>query len=276
MWLKGGEVLATVRIFIPLFNAQEFILDTLKSVSAQTYTDWDCVISDDKSTDNSVEIVKQYIKNDSRFNLILNEKHLNVASNWNLSKVNNNSVATKILCSDDVLYPNCIEHQLKVLKDNKTSAVFSRRDICLPSGRKITPHTPLYGKRISAKNAFGKYINSGRNIFGEPVSALFDTRDLLESNGFSELHQYTLDLSGYFEITKNKFITLDKEIVGYFRVSKKQWSYRIKHNQNLAQLEFKQFLIQNNYANSTKLGFLVGEIKGRIFTLLRAIIYRFS
>jgi len=268
--------LATVRIFIPLFNAQDYVLETLKSVSAQTLTDWDCVISDDKSTDKSVEIVKQYIKNDSRFHLILNEKHLNVASNWNLSKLNNNSVATKILCSDDVLYPTCLENQLTVLKENNTSAVFSRRDIILPNGRKITPNMPKYVERISAKEAFGIYIKSGRNIFGEPVSALFNTRDLLESNGFSELHQYTLDLSGYFEITKNKYVSFDKEVVGYFRVSKKQWSYRIKHDQNMAQLEFKKFLIQNEFAQSTKLDFFIGEIKGRLFTLLRALIYRFG
>ena len=265
-----------MRIFIPLFNAQDYIQETLESVAAQTYSDWDCVISDDKSTDSSVEIVKHFIKNDSRFKLILNEKHLNVAANWNLSKLNNNSLATKILCSDDVLYPNCIEHQLDVLQENKTSAVFSRRDIYFPNGRKITPNTPIYKKSLTAREGLEMYIRTGRNIFGEPLSALFSTKDLLESNGFSEMHQYTLDLSGYFEITKNKLITFDSEVVGYFRISKKQWSYVIKHNQNSAQLEFKKFLIQNDFVNSSKFAFVIGEIKGRIFTLLRALIYRFG
>ena len=268
--------MATVRIFIPLFNAQDYIVETLQSVANQTYPDWDCVISDDKSTDNSVEIVQKFIKTDPRFTLILNEKHLNVAANWNLCKKNNGSFATKLLCSDDVLYPNCISHQLKVLEDNQTSAAFSRRDIVLPSGRKITPHSPLYANKLTSKKGFELYIKSGRNIFGEPVSALFKTKDLLESNGFSELHQYTLDLSGYFEITKNKSISLDKEIVGFFRVSKKQWSYRIKHNQNSAQLEFKKFLISSNYAQVNKFTFIISEIKGRLFTLLRALIYKFG
>ena len=272
--LKGGEILATVRIFIPLFNAQDYVLETLKSVSAQTFTDWDCVISDDKSTDNSVEIVKQYIKEDSRFHLILNEKHLNVATNWNLSKSNNNSVATKILCSDDVIYPNCIEHQLKILEENRTSAVFSRRDILLPNQKKITPRTLVNASLISAKEAFEIYIRAGRNIFGEPVSALFNTKDLLESNGFSEFHKYTLDLSGYFEITKNKFVSFDKDVVGFFRVSKNQWSFELKNNQNSAQLEFKNFLRRNGYVKSSKLDFILGEIKGRFFTLLRALIYK--
>lgn len=266
--------MATVRIFIPLFNAQDYIKETLESVVGQSYTDWDCVISDDNSTDKSVEIVKNFIRNDSRFKLILNEKHSNVAFNWNLSKVNNNSVATKILCSDDYLFPNSIAHQLQVLKTNNTSAVFSRREILLPKGRKLIPNMPLYNSRISAKEAFGFYVKSGRNIFGEPVSALFNTRDLLESKGFSELHEYTLDLSGYLEITKNKYVSLDREIVGCFRVSKQQWSYRLKKNQNSAQLNFKKFLITNNFVEVSNLAFFSGEIRARLFTMLRALIYR--
>ena len=63
--------MATIRVFIPLFNAEDYILETLKSVVAQTFTDWDCVISDDKSTDKSVEIVQNFIKDDSRFKLSL-------------------------------------------------------------------------------------------------------------------------------------------------------------------------------------------------------------
>jgi glycosyltransferase involved in cell wall biosynthesis len=265
--------LATIRVFIPLFNAEDHILETLKSVVAQTYTDWDCVISDDKSTDKSVEIVKNFIKDDSRFKLILNEKHLNVAANWNLSKSQNQSTATKILCSDDVLYPNCLKHQFEILTKSKTSAVFSRRDIVFPNGRKITPHVPIYSNSIAANEAFALYVKSGRNIFGEPVSALFNTRDLLESNGFSELHKYTLDLSGYYEITKNKNISLVNEVVGYFRISKKQWSYKLLRDQNASQLIFKRNLMMMNYVNTSKFEFLIGEIKGRLFTHLRSLIY---
>ncbi len=268
--------MATVRIFIPLFNAQDYILETLQSVVDQTYTEWDCVISDDNSTDNSVEIVKEFIKLDSRFKLILNEKHSNVAANWNLSKLNNKSIATKILCSDDVLYPNCIEHQLQILEKDETSAVFSRRDILLPSGKKLTPKFPTDQTKLTSKQAFGLYISSGRNIFGEPLSALFKTRDLLESNGFSEMHQYTLDISGYLEITKNKFVSFDKEVIGFFRVSKQQWSYRLKSDQFNSQTQIKKFLIKNNFAEATKRALIIGEIKARLFTLLRSLIYKFG
>ena len=181
---------------------------------------------------------------------------------------------SKILCSDDVLYPHCLEHQIKLFNEYKTSIVFNRRDILLPSGRKISPQTPSYVKSINANDAFAIYIKSGRNIFGEPVSALIRTKDLLESEGFSDLHQYTLDLSGYYEISKNKQVTFDKEIVGFFRVSKAQWSYKIRHKQNSAQLYFKRELMKFNYVNVYYFDFILGELKGRLFTLLRSLIYK--
>ena len=85
-----------VSIIIPLYNKEKFISQTLNSILSQTFQDWDCFISDDKSTDNSVEIVKKFIEGDSRFKLLLNEKHLSVASNWNLSKANNESLKTAV------------------------------------------------------------------------------------------------------------------------------------------------------------------------------------
>jgi hypothetical protein len=194
----------------------------------------------------------------------------------NLSKSQNKSIATKILCSDDVLYPNCLKHQFEILSKNKTSAVFSRRDIVFPSGRKITPQIPIYIDSLPASVAFELYLKSGRNIFGEPVTVLFNTKDLLESNGFSESHQYTLDLSGYFEITKNKSISLDREVTGFFRVSKKQWSFRLKNQQFRSQLEFNRFLVKSGNIKISKVELFIGEFKARFFAFLRSLIYKFG
>lgn len=267
--------MATVRIFIPLHNAQDYILETLKSVSSQTFTDWDCVISDDESTDNSVEIVKRYIEGDPRFKLNLFKRANSVAASWNRCLKDNNSIATKLICSDDYMYDICLEHQLRILKINKTSAVFSRRAIKLPSGRTFVPSIPKYGHEIESFEAFSIYLKSGRNIFGEPVSALFKTSDLLESKGFSESRKFTLDLSGYAEITKNKTLSLDDKVVGVFRVSKNQWSYRVRKSQNKDYFIFNRYLLSNHFANVSKFELFMGELKGRLYTILRSLIYRF-
>lgn len=266
--------MATVRIFIPLFNAKDYIAETLKSVVSQKYTDWDCVISDDESTDNSVEVVQDVIKSDSRFSLILNKRANSVAESWNRSMINNTSFATKIICSDDYMYDFCLQHQMNILKSTDSSAVFSRRTIKLPSGRTFEPSIPKYGLEISSFEAFSIYLKSGRNIFGEPVSALFRTTDLIQSKGFSSDRKFSLDLGGYAEITKNKKISLDKKVVGVFRVSKNQWSYRVRKLQNDDFFKLNRYLLANNFAYVSRIALLMGELKGRFYTFVRSFIYK--
>ena len=59
-----------VSIIIPNHNGEQYIDDALTSVSAQTEKNWECIIIDDASTDNSVQKIKQYIRDDKRFKLI--------------------------------------------------------------------------------------------------------------------------------------------------------------------------------------------------------------
>ncbi len=74
-----------VSIGIPIFNGAKTIADTLDSLLAQTYTDFEIVVSDNASTDNSVTIVTAYQKRDSRIRLIKQQK--NIGANGNFSAV---------------------------------------------------------------------------------------------------------------------------------------------------------------------------------------------
>ena len=65
-----GEVQPLVTVITPIFNAQNFIAETIESVIDQTYQNWEMIIVDDCSTDNSRDIVKKYEVKDSRIKLI--------------------------------------------------------------------------------------------------------------------------------------------------------------------------------------------------------------
>ena len=64
-----------VSIIIPLFNKEDFVVETLKSIEDQTFMDWECIIVDDGSTDNSLGKVKDYIQDKERFRLY-NRPHI--------------------------------------------------------------------------------------------------------------------------------------------------------------------------------------------------------
>ena len=60
------------KIIVPLYNVERWIKLCLRSIKSQTHKNFECIIIDDISTDNSVEIIRKEIENDNRFKLIVN------------------------------------------------------------------------------------------------------------------------------------------------------------------------------------------------------------
>jgi glycosyltransferase involved in cell wall biosynthesis len=269
-----GRKIFEILVFVPTYNAEKYLRECLDSVLNQTFQDWECVISDNASTDKSVEIAREYENKDSRFRVLTHEKNTGAANNWNRAKENNKSFATKILCADDYLMIDALKKQLNILKRNKTAIVFSERYIIFPNGKKLHPRLPIYASNISFNDAFKYYINLGRNIFGEPVTALFRTDLFVKSEGFYPKFEYSLDTSGYMAIARGHDVTFDKSIVGVFRVSKSQWSYELKGKQYSHIFDFIDHLVEVEGIQVTKAEVLIGKIKVMIANLLRVFLYK--
>lgn len=116
-----------VTFIIPLYNKESYVIDTLKSVQAQTVKDFKVIIVDDRSTDNSYNVVRDYIKDDKRFNLYQLDKNSGsaVARNYALDKVDTKYVS--FLDADDLIDPNYLESQLNFIKDHGPIIVSSYR-----------------------------------------------------------------------------------------------------------------------------------------------------
>ena len=272
MWrCKISEIL----VFVPTYNSEKYLRQCLDSVLQQTFQDWQCVISDDASTDKSVEIAREYEKIDSRFKVLTHEKNVGAATNWNRAKENNNSFATKILCADDYLLKDALKEQVDILQRNQTAIVFSERYIVFPSGKKLHPRLPKYASNISFNDAFKFYINLGRNIFGEPVTALFRTDLFVKSEGFYPKFEYSLDTSGYMAIARGHEVTFDNSVVGAFRVSKSQWSHKLKGKQFAHIFDFIDHLVEDEGIQVNQKEVLLGKIKVMGANLLRVLLYKF-
>ena len=68
-----------VSIITPTYNCAKFIEETIRSVQAQTYQNWEMIISDDCSTDNTRDVVAPYLERDKRIRYICNEKNSGAA-----------------------------------------------------------------------------------------------------------------------------------------------------------------------------------------------------
>ena len=115
-----------VSIIMPNYNCEKFIEETISSVLAQTYENWELLIVDDCSTDSSVEIIKNYCKNDDRIKLFINEENSGAAAsrNWALREATGKWIA--FLDSDDIWLPEKLEKQLAFMVKNEYKFTFTK------------------------------------------------------------------------------------------------------------------------------------------------------
>ena len=102
-----------VSIIMPNYNCEKYVSKTIRSVLAQTYTNWELLFVDDCSTDKSIEIVESF--QDSRIKILKNEKNSGaaVSRNYALREAKGKWVA--FLDSDDLWAPKKLEQQIKYM-----------------------------------------------------------------------------------------------------------------------------------------------------------------
>lgn len=113
-----------VSIITPCFNCSKYLSQMIDSVIAQTYQNWELLITDDCSTDNSYDIAAAYTKKDSRIKLFKlgQNSGAGVARNNSIEKAQGRYIA--FLDSDDLWMPEKLEHQMEFIKTNKYKFVF--------------------------------------------------------------------------------------------------------------------------------------------------------
>ncbi len=105
-----------VSVCVPIYNQGRYLRDCIESVLQQTFTDWELVICDDCSTDNTALIVSEYSRNDLRIRYILNPCRLGMFANLKRVAECATGKFIKILCSDDWLTPECLATFCSALK----------------------------------------------------------------------------------------------------------------------------------------------------------------
>ena len=114
-----------VSIIIPVYNQEKYLAETLNSVLNQTYSNWECVLVNDGSTDNSVAILQPFLTQDNRFHFINSEnKGVSHARNLALKQVKGDFIL--FLDGDDLIHSEKIELAISNFqKDSDLSIVFN-------------------------------------------------------------------------------------------------------------------------------------------------------
>lgn len=117
-----------ISIIIPTYNRANLICFTLESVIAQSYKDWECLVIDDYSTDDTKEVVQAYCSKDSRIKYLLNQRKKGAQGARNTGILFSKGEYVQFFDSDDIMRPNLLQSLLNQLHASKAdiATCFSR------------------------------------------------------------------------------------------------------------------------------------------------------
>ncbi|MCF6241606.1 MAG: glycosyltransferase [Bacteroidales bacterium] len=169
-------------VLMTVYNREKYIAEAIESVLASTYTNFELIIVDDCSTDNSVEIAKSYEAKDSRIKVYVNEQNLGQFQNRNKAASYAKGKYIKYLDSDDIIYPHGLEVMVNAMER------FPEAAYALSFG-KVHDKKP-YPFLLNSRDAYKEhFLKTG--LFNEgPTSLIFNTQIFKKENGFQIFKVY--------------------------------------------------------------------------------------
>ena len=262
-----------VSIIIPLYNGENFISKTIKSVLKQTYLNFELVIIDDNSTDNSLLIARSF--NDKRIKIIINDSQLGFFKNWNYCLKQITGTYGKILPHDDLLEPSCIEKQVVILERYKNlSFVHCGRKIINSKGRIILRKIPKYEGISDLQTSIREVVLSGTNPIGEPGAVLFRSSAIKLAGLFCEDDKFTIDINYWIRLLNLGERYSQKEILCSFRIWEGSESVKIQNSQYSSMINFYKKINSEYPEYLKKYDLKIGYLKSRINKIIRGLIYK--
>jgi glycosyltransferase involved in cell wall biosynthesis len=168
-----------VSILIPVFNRQEIIEATIESALAQTYANFEIVIVDNASTDETWQRCTMFADRDPRVRLFRNHSNIGPVRNWQRCADEARGEYGKLLFSDDLLDPRYLDATAPLLGREGVGLAFTAVEIGAQPGSGVV----AYRWHFSASKVFGvrQFVNRLLFVGDSPVSpsaAIFHLRDL--------------------------------------------------------------------------------------------------
>ena len=107
-----------ISIVIPTYNREKIIGRTLDCIVAQTFTDWECIVVDDFSTDNTKDLIYSYVQKDCRFHYMLNERKKGAQGARNTGLYHSSADWVWFMDSDDIVHDDFLEKMSRATNED--------------------------------------------------------------------------------------------------------------------------------------------------------------
>lgn len=219
-----------VSICVPTYNGGQYLTECLESIQAQSWRDFEVLILDDCSTDNTKAIALDFASMDERFKVISNAANLGLVGNWNRCVELARGAWIKFVFQDDLIAPACLERMVAAARPD-SSLVFCRRDFIFEEGTTPSVRVAYLGGKslverlfpdstpVSARR-FSEMVldNMERNLIGEPTVVMLHRRVFQQFGGFNPHLIVSCDTEYWIRVGIHTGVVPVPEALASFRV----------------------------------------------------------
>jgi glycosyltransferase involved in cell wall biosynthesis len=237
--------LPEISVLMPTYNYASYLPEAIASVLAQDFQDFELLIVDDCSSDDTAGAVKPFCDRDTRVRFAVNPSNLGMVNNWKKCLDQARGRHIKFLFGDDKLSdPRALGKLLALLRDNPSATLAaSARTILDEKSNVIEIVRPLRDGCHNGRKIIAECLNENANLIGEPSAVMFRKKDA-EKN-FDPKHRQIVDLEMWFHLLENGDLACTREPLCAFRRHARQQS-ALNDASGLTRQEHALFFV--NYA----------------------------
>ena len=162
-----------VSVVTPVHNGAQYLAECIESVLGQTHQNWEYVIVDNCSQDDSVEIARRYAVKDARIRVQTNQEFLRAIPNHNraLRQISPESKYCKVVFADDWMFPECLEKMLAIAQQHSSIGIVSAYS--LDGQRILWAGLPYPSTVVSGRDLCRKLFLEDLRVLGSATAMLY-------------------------------------------------------------------------------------------------------
>ena len=265
-----------VSVVVPAYNNARYLAATLDSILAQDYPDYELVVADHSSTDDTAGVLERYVSHPKVRVLSPTPRGGGALANWNRVSGHARGELLKLVCGDDLIAPSLLREQVEALDAHPgTVLVACSRDVIDAAGGILIRGRGLAALdgRVRGEEALRATVRAGTNIFGEPACVLFRRELLQREGGWDSTWPYLIDQATSARILLHGDMVALRRPLASFRVSAGQWSVRLAGQHARQSMEFHRWLRQAHSGLLSAGDVAIGNMRATALGLARRAAY---
>jgi glycosyltransferase involved in cell wall biosynthesis len=207
-----------VSVLVPTYNYARYLPEAIESVLAQDLRDFEMLISDDGSTDDSAEVIARYAAKDRRIRFHVHPVNLGMVQNWNWCLSEARGEFVKFVFGDDMLAsPQALTKLLELLESSASAVLAASARYVVDENSEVIAIWDDFGRpgAHSGTDVIAACLNEDRNLIGEPSVVLFRRRDAIR--GFNPRFRQIVDQEMWFHLLEKGEFAFTSEPLCCFR-----------------------------------------------------------